>query len=41
VVAAHKPKNVTELEVIAHEEWAKIPQKLCQKLISFAEGHNS
>jgi len=32
VVAAHKPKNITELEAIAHEEWAKIPQKcLCQQ----------
>jgi len=34
VVAAHKPKNITELEAIAHEEWAKIPQKHCQKLVS-------
>ena len=33
-VAASKPKNITELEAIAHEEWAKIPQKLCQKLVT-------
>jgi len=33
VVAACKPKNITELEAIAHEEWAKIPQKRCQKLM--------
>jgi len=24
VVAAHKLKNITELEVIAHEKWSKI-----------------
>jgi len=34
VVAARKPKNVTELEAIAHEEWDKIPQKHWQKLVS-------
>jgi len=33
-VAARKPKNITELEAIAHEEWAKIPQKRSQKLVS-------
>jgi len=33
VVAARKPENITELEAIAHEEWVKIPQKLCQKLV--------
>ena len=25
-VAAHKPKNISELKAFAHEEWAKIPQ---------------
>jgi len=34
VVAARKPKNITELEDIALEEWAKISQKRCQKLVS-------
>jgi len=34
VVAACKPKNITELEAIGHEDWAKIPQKHCQKLVS-------
>jgi len=34
VVAACKPKNITYLEAIAHEEWAKITQKRCQKLVS-------
>jgi len=33
-VAARKPKDITELEVIAFEEWAQIPQKCCQKLLS-------
>jgi len=33
VVAAHKPKNITKLEAIAHEEWDKIPQKRCQNLV--------
>jgi len=32
-VATHKPKNITELKAIAHEEWAKILQKRCQKLV--------
>jgi len=32
VVAASK--NITELEAIVHEEWAKILQKHCQKLAS-------
>ncbi len=41
-VAARKPKNITEQEDIAHEEWAKIPQERIQKLcISLAAGHNS
>lgn len=31
-VVARKPKNISELEIIAHEEWTKIPQELCQKL---------
>ena len=25
-VASRKPKNISELEAFAHEEWAKIPQ---------------
>ena len=33
-VAARKPKNISELEVIAHKEWTKIPQERCQKLVS-------
>lgn len=33
-VAARRPKNITELEAIAHEEWAKIPKERCQKLTS-------
>ncbi|KAF7645443.1 hypothetical protein LDENG_00204490, partial [Lucifuga dentata] len=33
-VAARKPKNINELEAIAHEEWTKIPQERCQKLVS-------
>ncbi|KAF7646787.1 hypothetical protein LDENG_00182360 [Lucifuga dentata] len=32
--AARKPKNINELEAIAREEWAKIPQERCQKLVS-------
>jgi len=34
VVAAHKPKNITELEVNTHEECDKIPQKRWQKRLS-------
>jgi len=34
VAAATKPNNITELEVIAHEDWAKIPETCCQKLVS-------
>jgi len=33
-VAARKPKNISELDAIAHEECAKIPQKRCQELLS-------
>lgn len=33
-VAARKPKNVTELEAFAHEEWAKIPVGRCKTLVS-------
>ena len=33
-VASRKPKNISELEAFAHEEWAKIPQERCQKLVS-------
>ena len=33
-VAKRKPKNIRELEAIACEEWAKIPQERCQKLVS-------
>jgi len=46
-VAVRKPKYITELEAISHEEWTKIPQKRCQNLvsgwlyISFAAGCNS
>jgi len=38
-VAARKPKNIIELEAIAHEEWAKINQKCCQKLMSGNTAH--
>ncbi|KAI4888034.1 hypothetical protein NFI96_008037 [Prochilodus magdalenae] len=31
-VAVRKPKNVTELEAFAHEEWAKIPIGRCKTL---------
>uniref|UniRef100_A0A3B4ZPX8 Tc1-like transposase DDE domain-containing protein n=1 Tax=Stegastes partitus TaxID=144197 RepID=A0A3B4ZPX8_9TELE len=33
-VAARKPKNISELEAFAHEEWAKIPAGRCKKLVS-------
>jgi len=33
-VAVRTPKNITELEAIAHEQWAQIPQECCQKLVS-------
>lgn len=33
-VAARKPKNLKELEAFAQEEWAKIPQERCQKLVT-------
>lgn len=33
-VGARKPKNISELETFAHEEWAKIPKERCQKLVS-------
>ncbi|KAI4876531.1 hypothetical protein NFI96_000478, partial [Prochilodus magdalenae] len=33
-VAVRKPKNVTELEAFAHEEWAKIPIGRCKTLVS-------
>jgi len=36
-VAAHKPKNI--LEANAHEEWTKIPQKRCQKLVYSYTSH--
>ena len=32
-VASRKPKNISELEAFAHEEWAKIPQEHSQKLV--------
>ena len=32
-VARRRPKNLTELEAIAKEEWAKIPLKRCQTLV--------
>jgi len=38
-VAARKPNNITELEASAHEEWAKIPQNRCQKLLSGYTSH--
>lgn len=42
--AAHKPKNINELETITHEEWAKVHQECCQKLVSgcitSAAGHS-
>uniref|UniRef100_A0A8C5PJ22 Transposase n=1 Tax=Leptobrachium leishanense TaxID=445787 RepID=A0A8C5PJ22_9ANUR len=33
-VAVRKPKNVTELEAFAHDEWAKIPVDRCKTLVS-------
>uniref|UniRef100_A0A8C5MZ74 Transposase Tc1-like domain-containing protein n=1 Tax=Leptobrachium leishanense TaxID=445787 RepID=A0A8C5MZ74_9ANUR len=33
-VAVRKPKNVTELEALAHDEWAKIPVDRCKTLVS-------
>uniref|UniRef100_A0A8C5LJZ5 Transposase n=1 Tax=Leptobrachium leishanense TaxID=445787 RepID=A0A8C5LJZ5_9ANUR len=33
-VAVCKPKNVTELEAFAHDEWAKIPVDRCKTLVS-------
>ncbi|KAI4900273.1 hypothetical protein NFI96_023147 [Prochilodus magdalenae] len=33
-VPVRKPKNVTELEAFAHEEWAKIPIGRCKTLVS-------
>uniref|UniRef100_A0A8C5MW04 Transposase n=1 Tax=Leptobrachium leishanense TaxID=445787 RepID=A0A8C5MW04_9ANUR len=33
-VAVHKPKNVTELEAFAHDEWVKIPVDGCKTLVS-------
>uniref|UniRef100_A0A8C5R501 Transposase n=1 Tax=Leptobrachium leishanense TaxID=445787 RepID=A0A8C5R501_9ANUR len=33
-VALRKPKNVTELEAFAHDEWAKIPVDRCKTLVS-------
>ena len=30
-VVARKPKNITELEAYAHEEWAKIPKERCHE----------
>uniref|UniRef100_A0A8C5MWS3 Transposase n=1 Tax=Leptobrachium leishanense TaxID=445787 RepID=A0A8C5MWS3_9ANUR len=33
-VAVRKPKNVTELEAFAHDEWAKIPVDGCKTLVS-------
>ncbi|KAI4874721.1 hypothetical protein NFI96_007701 [Prochilodus magdalenae] len=40
-VAVRKPKNVTELEAFAHEEWAKIPIGRCVKLCFTLEScHN-
>ncbi|KAF7646122.1 hypothetical protein LDENG_00193360 [Lucifuga dentata] len=38
-VEACKPKNINELEAIAHEEWAKIPEERCQKLVSGYASH--
>lgn len=32
-VAARKPKNISKLQTIGHEEWPKIPQERCQKLV--------
>ena len=31
---ARKSENISELEVIAHEEWARIPQEHCCKMVS-------
>uniref|UniRef100_A0A8C5WK94 Transposase Tc1-like domain-containing protein n=1 Tax=Leptobrachium leishanense TaxID=445787 RepID=A0A8C5WK94_9ANUR len=33
-VAVRKPKNLTELEAFAHDEWAKIPVDGCKTLVS-------
>ena len=34
VVVPSKPKNISELMAFAHDEWAKMPQERCQKLVS-------
>jgi len=33
-VVAHTPKNISELEAIAHEKRTKSPQERCQKQVS-------
>ena len=33
-VTARKPTSLTQLEAFAREEWAKIPQETCGKLVS-------
>uniref|UniRef100_A0A8C5M7V7 Transposase n=1 Tax=Leptobrachium leishanense TaxID=445787 RepID=A0A8C5M7V7_9ANUR len=38
-VAVRKPKNVTELEAFAHDEWAKIPVDRCKTLVSSYASH--
>ena len=37
-VKARKPKNKAELWQYAQEEWAKIPQSYCQKLVESMPG---
>ncbi|XP_062279112.1 meprin A subunit beta-like [Scomber scombrus] len=37
VVAARKPKNISELKAFAHEEGAKIPQERCQRLFGLRQ----
>uniref|UniRef100_A0A8C5R5K8 Tc1-like transposase DDE domain-containing protein n=1 Tax=Leptobrachium leishanense TaxID=445787 RepID=A0A8C5R5K8_9ANUR len=38
-VAVRKPKNVTELEAFAHDEWAKIPVDRWKTLVSSYASH--
>lgn len=43
-VAAHKPKDIRELQAVAHHEYANISSEHCQKLascITFATGNLS
>ena len=38
-VVSRKPRNLAEFELLAKEEWAKIPTACCQALISSYASH--